>query len=83
LVNYISAGPLAGKVLYHRTSHSTTPGNAGDFVYDRSANAWTSLASSGTGPEVLTIQIYDPTLGAYGGIVAWTYPGVMWHGVLG
>jgi hypothetical protein len=83
LVTYISAGVLAGKVLYHQTSHTSTTRLAADWLYDPAMNAWTSLPASGVGPQQLAYLVFDPSLGSNGTVIAFSYDGGMWHGTLG
>jgi hypothetical protein len=83
LVAYISSGALAGKVFYHQTSHSSTTALAADWMYDPVANRWASVPASGVGPQKLTYLTFDPSLGANGTIIAFSYDGGMWHGTLG
>lgn len=82
LVSYITEGPLAGKVYYRQTAHLGTASTPhGDLIYDRGTNAFTTLSTTGTGPRTLTYLVFDPTLGAYGGIVASANDDELWHGV--
>ena len=45
-------------------------------------NAWSRLPAVGTGPQKLAYLVFDPSLGAHGTIIAFSYDGGLWHGTL-
>jgi len=81
-VTRISSGVLSGKIYYRQTSHTTSNNSFGDYLYDPSTNAWTSLASTGTGPRQLVYVVFDPSAGTHGAIIAFSYDGGLWQGTI-
>jgi len=82
-VAYLTTGSLAGKFIYHQTSHTPGRAFAKDYLYDPAANAFTALDSTGGGPQKLVYLTWDAGRNA---IVAWSYvDGVasdVWQGVV-
>jgi hypothetical protein len=81
-VAYISSGTLAGKVFYQQTSHNSSTTFAASWIYDPATNVWSRLNVAGVGPQKLTYLAFDPSVGAHGTIIAYSYDGGMWHGTI-
>lgn len=56
---YLSSGALAGKFLYHQTSHQTVPRASMDWLYDPATALFTPLMSTGVGPDRLAYVTWD------------------------
>jgi hypothetical protein len=88
LVTRITSGRWSGFFHFHRTSHASEGDTSqiADYLYDSVANRFYPLNTTGTGPDAGTFEVFDPTIGAHGGIVALTgtvgQTPTFWHGEL-
>jgi hypothetical protein len=79
----ITGGRWKGKYLYVRTSHrNSNDGQSGVWIYDPVARSFTQLSTSGTGPEVWTNTVFDPSVGTDGAVIAQDYAGVWRKGAI-
>jgi hypothetical protein len=80
----VTSGRWSGEMLFVRTSHTITgdAGEAATFLYRPELNRFYVLETTGTAPDRVAMNVFVPSLGSHGGIVAHEADGQFSHGVL-